>query len=136
MCSVNPRKEQHFFCEGDVIWYAQIRMNHGGKKKQRSVKIDHDIQLEPNEELFVHLRVAMENTSYLTKNKKYQTKCAIIGSKIGKVIGHESLTPFSKYENEDIVKNLAKKMAPHRLDELTWQIEILNRITGMWSMSS
>ena len=94
-----PQQTSDYFMKGDVMWFISIRKG----KQERGMKrcqISELQNLPTDEFIFIELRVAIEDTIYPEKAKKFATKCKPVGkisSNIhgtksnGLIVGHEYL---------------------------------------------
>ena len=77
------KKSPGYFMKGDLMWYVALRRGLKKGAPEQGIKgFEHSAlsNLPRNQSIIMELRVALDETSYKEKSKKYQTRCVSIAS--------------------------------------------------------
>ena len=110
----NPRSIGSYFMKGDIMWYVALkrgppkRSEQGIKGFQQSALSN----LPPNQNIIMELRVALDETCYKERNKKYETRCTSIATlPIGNEQGNDSSAGQYFNNGKKKTKNSKKSMS-------------------------
>ena len=109
----NPKSIGSYFMKGDIMWYVALkrgppkRSEQGIKGFQQSALSN----LPPNQNIIMELRVALDETCYKERNKKYETRCTSIATlPIGNEQGNDSSAGQYFNNGKKKTKNSKKSM--------------------------
>ena len=77
------KKSPGYFMKGDLMWYVALRRGLKKGAPEQGIKgFDQSAlsNLPRNQSIIMELRVALDETSYKEKSKKYQTRCVSIAT--------------------------------------------------------